>query len=62
MPFKRGKIKEDHTGWDFRMWAFVVLKGRCINGVNAATPLIRKCMGVLPGQKSGRNKELTILT
>ena len=51
----RGKIIKDYTDWDFRMWSLVVLTGWShLRGY-----LIRKCMGVSPGQQNnGRNNEV----
>ena len=38
------------------MWSLVLLTGDGINGGF----FVRKCMAVLPSQKSGRNNEVTV--
>ena len=38
------------------MWLLALLAGDLINSF-----FIRKCMAILPGEKSGRNKEVTVL-
>lgn len=44
-----------YTGWDFTMWPVTVLKGVRINRLAN-----KKCMGVSPRKKSGRNNEVTV--
>lgn len=42
-----GKIVREYTGWDFRMWLLAVLTG----WLRKWGFIIRKCMGVLLGQR-----------